>query len=54
MKKLVIKIEELPVRAHKLNSSDLERVFGGCGWEGDPCEKGADCCSYCLMGLCSI
>jgi len=45
MKKLVIKIEELPIRVQKLDFSELERVFGGCLQDGDICGCGGDCCN---------
>jgi len=52
MKKLVIKIEELPVRAHKLDPDILSKVFGGvCLGETEVCLRcdGLVCCSgyYC-------
>jgi len=45
MRKLVIKIEELPVRGHKLSASDYSNIFGGCeGYESLCSDAKAPCC----------
>jgi len=51
MKKLVIKIEELPARAYKLSPEDYEKVFGGeciqqhysCATAKEVCCDGFEC-----------
>jgi len=44
VQKLVIKIEELPVRGHKLSVDDYTKVFGGCEGFGDRCNIKTPCC----------
>jgi len=45
MRKLVIKIEELPVRGRKLSASDYSNIFGGeCRGEGLYCDGKLVCC----------
>lgn len=58
--KIVIKLEDLPVRAEKLSFEEVSEVFGGCLADGAKCEKYAgECCNNCLTllpceGTCGI
>jgi hypothetical protein len=55
---LVVKIDELPIRAENLEFSKLKIIFGGepvgdCYSSGDSCHKGTFCCSkHCDNGHC--
>jgi hypothetical protein len=52
-KKLVIKIEELPIRVENLGNSKLHEIYGGCLTANYPCCNNSDCCSnYCIDLLC--
>jgi hypothetical protein len=42
-KQLAVKIEELPYRAHIIDSDSLGKIFGGCIEEGQKCSGVLDC-----------
>ena len=51
-KELKIKIEELPLRAKKLNPDELPAVFGGCNSQYNVCISLSDCCNQ--FGTCQF
>ena len=48
--KVVVKINELPVRAEKLSLEEASNLFGGCASSGEWCESSCDCCSETCIG----
>ena len=53
-KKIVVKIEELPVRAENLGYSKIHEIYGGeCIHVPGSCCNDSDCCSgYCRLFIC--
>jgi len=43
-KKLVLELNELPLRAEKLDPEKIQAVFGGCVEDGGLCVSYKDCC----------
>jgi hypothetical protein len=42
--KIVIKIEELPLRTQPLNPKVVSEIFGGCNDSGATCFASSECC----------